>query len=276
MGQIMNIPIPSVCLLTMSLIFVLPIASAQMTAAQVNNLQARFAQSKLTPFALNGQKLYRISRGGEKALVARLRSSRPAEVAVEGEVLVSLKLGETRQSLQRALLKHKPRYRLVEQISERGVFRLLIEGRFALNPWVASADVAKLDLIEVAEPNYMMRPAQVQQGGKLHVDQWSFDYGGTAPDYADIGGDIDASEALSKLRFWRYGALEPVTVAVIDTGTDVMHPGLRNRLWTNPNEIPGNGKDDDGDGKKDDVHGWNFDQANADLSDGHGHGTHIA
>jgi subtilisin family serine protease len=29
-------------------------------------------------------------------------------------------------------------------------------------------------------------------------------------------------------------------------------------LWTNPKEIPGNGKDDDGNGYIDDVHGWNF------------------
>ena len=29
-------------------------------------------------------------------------------------------------------------------------------------------------------------------------------------------------------------------------------------MWTNPREIPGNGKDDDGNGYVDDIHGWNF------------------
>lgn len=49
-----------------------------------------------------------------------------------------------------------------------------------------------------------------------------------------------------------------VIVAVIDSGTDVDHEDLKNKLWVNPNEIPGNGVDDDGNGYVDDIHGWNF------------------
>ncbi|MGH1515905.1 S8 family serine peptidase [Chryseobacterium sp. JK1] len=49
-----------------------------------------------------------------------------------------------------------------------------------------------------------------------------------------------------------------VIVGVLDSGVQVDHPGLVNNIWTNPNEIPGNGKDDDGNGYIDDVHGWNF------------------
>lgn len=49
-----------------------------------------------------------------------------------------------------------------------------------------------------------------------------------------------------------------VVVAVIDTGIDDAHPDLQGALWTNPNEIADNGKDDDQDGFMDDVHGWNF------------------
>jgi cell wall-associated protease len=50
----------------------------------------------------------------------------------------------------------------------------------------------------------------------------------------------------------------PVIVAVIDSGIDTLHEDLQPILWTNPKEIPGNGKDDDGNGYADDVHGWNF------------------
>ena len=49
-----------------------------------------------------------------------------------------------------------------------------------------------------------------------------------------------------------------VVVAVIDTGIDTLHEDLKTVLWNNPNEIPGNGKDDDANGYIDDVHGWNF------------------
>ena len=49
-----------------------------------------------------------------------------------------------------------------------------------------------------------------------------------------------------------------VIVAVIDSGVDTTHEDLKDILWTNPAEIPGNGIDDDHNGYTDDVHGWNF------------------
>jgi cell wall-associated protease len=49
-----------------------------------------------------------------------------------------------------------------------------------------------------------------------------------------------------------------VIVAVIDSGVDTTHEDLKSVLWVNPNEIPGNGIDDDKNGYIDDVHGWNF------------------
>src|SRR4051812_1961811 len=51
---------------------------------------------------------------------------------------------------------------------------------------------------------------------------------------------------------------QKIIVAVIDGGTDIKHEDLKDVLWTNPKEIPNNGKDDDGNGYVDDVHGWNF------------------
>lgn len=51
---------------------------------------------------------------------------------------------------------------------------------------------------------------------------------------------------------------KPVIVAVLDSGIDTTHEDLKNILWRNPKEIPGNGIDDDGNGYVDDVYGWNF------------------
>lgn len=49
-----------------------------------------------------------------------------------------------------------------------------------------------------------------------------------------------------------------VVVAVLDSGMDLEHEDIKNVLWTNTDEIPNNGKDDDGNGYVDDVHGYNF------------------
>lgn len=49
-----------------------------------------------------------------------------------------------------------------------------------------------------------------------------------------------------------------IVVAVIDSGVDVFHEDLQGKIWTNKNEIPSNGIDDDRNGYVDDVHGWNF------------------
>jgi cell wall-associated protease len=49
-----------------------------------------------------------------------------------------------------------------------------------------------------------------------------------------------------------------VVVAVLDSGVDANHEDLKDVMWVNPREIPGNGVDDDNNGYVDDVHGWNF------------------
>lgn len=76
-----------------------------------------------------------------------------------------------------------------------------------------------------------------------------------------------------------------IIVAIIDTGCDIKHEDLANNIWINEGETgkdakgkdkATNGVDDDDNGFVDDVHGWNFVSKNNNLSDSHGHGTHIA
>jgi subtilisin family serine protease len=78
---------------------------------------------------------------------------------------------------------------------------------------------------------------------------------------------------------------QAVVVSVIDTGIDMTHPQLKNNLWVNSGEVGldtkgrdkrSNKIDDDGNGFADDVHGWNFVSNSNDLTDRHGHGTHVA
>ncbi len=76
-----------------------------------------------------------------------------------------------------------------------------------------------------------------------------------------------------------------VVVAIVDTGVDPLHPELQGRLWKNPDEIPGNGIDDDHNGFVDDTLGYDVSgdvidffnpTGDNDPTDTYGHGTHIA
>jgi len=65
-------------------------------------------------------------------------------------------------------------------------------------------------------------------------------------------------------------------VAIIDTGVNPDHEELLYRIWTNDDETPGNGKDDDNNGYVDDYRGYNFMNNTTDILDQNGHGTGIA
>lgn len=97
----------------------------------------------------------------------------------------------------------------------------------------------------------------------LFVKQWGLK--------SQTGFDIGATRAWAQEK-----GSKQVAIVVIDTGIDYNHPDLANNMWTNPNEIPNDGIDNDGNGYIDDMHGINAITGSGDPMDDHSHGTFIA
>jgi subtilisin family serine protease len=70
----------------------------------------------------------------------------------------------------------------------------------------------------------------------------------------------------------------PPVFVVMDGAVQVDHPDLDSAMWVNPNEIAGDGIDNDSNGVVDDLHGFNVARGDANLTVGaaRDHGTHIA
>ena len=74
---------------------------------------------------------------------------------------------------------------------------------------------------------------------------------------ADQGEGTRTRKALKELAL--KPPAKPVIVAVLDSGVDIAHQDLAERIWINVAEQTGlSGSDDDHNGYVDDLHGWNF------------------
>lgn len=121
----------------------------------------------------------------------------------------------------------------------------------------------QLDLVEDAEPVELLHKTYTPND--LNRNQWALPL-------------IRAREAWALSR-----GSSQVVVAVIDDAVLTTHLDLAPNIWVNPNEIPNNGRDDDGNGFIDDVNG--FDVADRDPNPNppgratafeFSHGTHCA
>ncbi|MCF7798130.1 MAG: S8 family serine peptidase [Lentisphaeria bacterium] len=104
-------------------------------------------------------------------------------------------------------------------------------------------------------------------------NQWAFQ--NTGQSGGTVGADIDAVNAWDITTGGTTALGREIVVAVVDNGIQLNHPDLEANIWTNEDEIPGNGVDDDNNGYVDDVHGWNAYNSDGNLPQG-SHGTHVS
>ena len=122
--------------------------------------------------------------------------------------------------------------------------------------------------IKWATPNRKMK-LQFEPNDHYYHTQGSWDQ-----DYDDLYALKE--DKLNMEPAWDIAQGEGIVVAVIDTGVDYNHDDIADNIWVNPDEVPNNGRDDDGNGYIDDIRGWDFSDNDNDPSDYFGHGTHCA
>jgi subtilisin family serine protease len=141
------------------------------------------------------------------------------------------------------------------------------------NGFAIRRDVARaLGVTKLSDLRKYWSPPARTAGARAQAAQTSGD-----PRQSEQWAFADAS-VLDVPSAWSLSRGRGVTVAIVDTGARLEHPDLAPNIWTNFGEIPGNGVDDDNNGYVDDVHGVDLTTraAGQDLSDGNGHGTHVA
>jgi subtilisin family serine protease len=131
-------------------------------------------------------------------------------------------------------------------------------------------DLEESGIFRYVELDYVNEPfAKVTDSAFVDGTLWGLENVGQ--DGGLIDADIDVEQA------WEITTGTPETVvAVIDTGVRVTHNDLIKQIWTNSDEIPNNGVDDDNDGYVDNYKGVDFYNNDGDPNDVHGHGTHCS
>ena len=127
--------------------------------------------------------------------------------------------------------------------------------------------------VEYAEPDYILHTTATIPNDTYFGLQWGMHNTGQ-----DIRGTTGAADAdIDMVEAWDIATGDPnFVIAVIDSGVQWSHPDLDTNIWSNTDEIAGNGVDDDGNGYIDDVRGWDFYDNYNNPDDADGHGTHVA
>lgn len=112
--------------------------------------------------------------------------------------------------------------------------------------------------VNYAEPDYWITPLDMITDDPRLGEMWGLANANVPSAWEHHTGTVD------------------MVVAVIDMGADYNHPDLVNNIWINPDEIAGNGIDDDGNGYVDDIRGYDFYYHDNDPMDAGTHGTHVA
>ena len=206
--------------------------------------------------------------GGRPDLVIKgLKAGVPHQ---QGELLVKFKDGTT--ASDQAVVARWLGAQKVETVRKGGNGR----GELALFRLPASVGVADAvealgadPAVDYAEPNWIYTHS-ANSNDPLYTNNslWGM-YGASSTPANQFGSGAGVASTNN---------CGSVYVGIIDEGYMFNHEDLAANAGTNPGEVAGNGRDDDGNGFVDDVYGWDFAGGNNSVFDGvsDDHGTHVA
>ena len=149
---------------------------------------------------------------------------------------------------------------------------------------------------EISAVDYNQEISLFSTDDPYYYSQWPIENNGNYLQYtkdtqvlqsSTVDIDLELEKAWAAYNKENYQTRQ-VIVAVIDTGVDYEHPDLKDQMWINPNEIPGDGIDNDNNGYVDDIYGWDYynndntichydtKTMTASKEDNDDHGTHCA
>jgi YD repeat-containing protein len=196
-----------------------------------------------------------------------LQSTQAAQKAAwrDGELLVRFRKNSAETEIN-ALMSANEIRRDRQLRGQSGIERLRLPS--GSDPLAVAATLRSSQLVDFAEPNYLITADQVSPDDPRFPDQWSLKNTGVGG--GQFNSDINAS------RGWELttGSVQTV-IAVLDSGIDFTHPDLRHNEWNNSLEQDNN-LDDDDNGFVNDRHGWDFITESNEIKDVQGHGTAVA
>jgi subtilisin family serine protease len=173
-------------------------------------------------------------------------------------LIVEVKEGRETESLGEQLSEETPRY---YQVGSR---------------WRKASDPRRFRIVEVKKN----KAAEMKQelAGKSEVAEVQLEkiYQAAVLTNDERWSEQYGVEQVGLPEAWeRTTGSSQTVIAIIDGGVELTHEDLKNKIWVNPGEVPGNNLDDDGNGYVDDVHGWDF-VSNRPAGVAVDHGTHVA
>lgn len=204
-----------------------------------------------------------------------LCTAKAADEYVEGEVLVTFKTNIAINGANAALSKHA--LRMAEHYDRNSRHTQRVNGLIRQKNRSTAQLIESLKTdpnVETVEPNYIRKVSTTPPNDPNFSKLWGLQNTGQS-----VNGTAGTSGTDTNfLPAWKLArsSTEEVVIGVVDTGVDITHPDLAANIWLNPSELVGNGIDDDQDGYIDDVHGYDFANNTATITDSGDHGTHVA